>query len=77
MTTISLKKNIHQVVDSIDDADFLKAVLTIVSDKRKEQNYQLTPEQLSILDDREKNHLAGKSKSYKLSELKKALAAKG
>ncbi len=77
MTTFSLKKNIQQVVDSIEDKDFLQAVLTIVSDKRKEQDYKLTPEQLSILDEREKKHLAGKSKSYKLSELKKALSARG
>lgn len=74
MTTFSLKKNIHQVVDSIDDKDFLQAVLTIVSDKRKELDYQLTPDQISILDEREKNHLSGKSKSYKLNELKRALA---
>ncbi len=77
MTTLSLKKSIQQVVDSIEDKNFLQAVLTIVSDKRKELDYKLTPKQLSILDDREKNHLTGKSKSYKLSELKKALSARG
>ena len=74
MTTLALKKNIRQVVDAIDDKDFLQAVLAIVSDKRKKQDYELTEVQLAILDEREKNHLSGKSKSYKLSELKKAVA---
>ena len=31
---------------------------------------EITDVQLAILDKREKNHLSGKSKSYKLSELK-------
>ena len=72
MTTSFLKKKLTRAINDIDDAEFLKALHTIVQSKNDESVYELTPAQKKELDRRRANHLNGKSKSYSWAEVKKA-----
>jgi putative addiction module component (TIGR02574 family) len=77
MTTVKLKKNIHKVVEKIDDAGLLQAVYTIL-EKQMEvtADYELTAAQKKELDKRIVSHKNGKSKSHSWAEVKKDLLKK-
>lgn len=76
MTTSALKKQIHKVVDNIEDTSFLKAVYSILNEKSNEKEFSLSAEQKAMLDEREKLHKNGKSKSYSVKEVKKYLLSR-
>lgn len=77
MTSLALKKNLHQAIDEIEDEIFLQAVYTIVSSKVEDiKEYELSDEQLHILEERRANYLSGKGQSYSWDEVKKRLKKK-
>ena len=71
MTTIAIKKEMHQAIDVINDTSFLKAIYTLLNEKSKEYNFELNSEQKKELEKRQKSHRSGKSKSYSFAEVKK------
>ena len=71
MTTKTLRQNLHKAIDNIKDDSFLQAVLTIVNEKKDNNEYDLSAEQWAEIDHRVKLHKAGKSKSYSLTEVVK------
>ena len=74
MSEAEIKKNLHIAIEEINDEAFLQAVYTIVSSKVEEsKEYELTPEQLRILEDRRAKHLSGESKSYTWDEVKERI----
>ena len=77
MTSLALKKNIHQAIDEIEDEIFLQAVYTIVSSKVEDvKEYELNDEQLHILEERRTKYLSGQGQSYSWDEVKKRLKKK-
>ena len=68
MTTAVLKKELHAYIEKLDKQK-LEAIYTLVAEP--EADYELTEEQLLILEERRKDHKSGKSKSYSLPEVRK------
>lgn len=71
MKTDSLKKELHTVIDIIDDKVFLKAIYVLLNEKSKEFNYELSIDQKKELEHLSKQHKTGKSKSYSMAEVRK------
>ncbi len=77
MTTALIKKKLTQAINEIDDAAFLSALHTIVENKMDEYRIrELSAFQKNELEERKANYKTGKSKSYTLTSLKKALISK-
>ena len=72
MTTTALKKQLHEYIERLDKQK-LEAIYTLVAEPQVE--YELTKDQMDMLDKRRKDHLSGKSKSYSLEEVRKHLLA--
>ncbi len=78
MGTETVKEEIHQLINNIDDINFLNAVQTIISAKVQdgtEENY-LTDEEIQMLQEREADYLSGKSRTYTWEEVKNQLKPK-
>lgn len=71
---INIKEEIRQLINDIDDIEFLKAVQTIISAKIQD-NY-LSDEEIQIVEQRRENYLLGKSKTYTWEEVKSRLTVK-
>lgn len=74
-STVNIKEEIHQLINGIEDMDFLKAVQTIISAKVQESSdeYGLSTEEIRVINEREENYLSGKSKTYTWEEVKSRL----
>ncbi len=71
MKAIAIKKEMHHAIDLIDDKDFLKAVHTILNEKSKEYEFELSSEEIKELEHLKKQHKSGKTKSYTMAEVRK------
>ena len=70
-TAISIKEKLHERIDCIDDEKVLEAFYVILdSHKNEAEDYELTDEQLKELEQREADHLSGKTKSHTLEEFR-------
>lgn len=67
-----VKEEIHQLINEIDDITFLKAVQTIISAKVQDnsENYELTDEEILIVEERREEYLRGDGKNYTWEEVK-------
>ena len=66
---MSLKEKLHQTIECIEDEKVLEAFYTILGSYRNEaEDYELTDEQLTELEKREADHLAGRTKNYSLEQ---------
>jgi hypothetical protein len=71
MSVTEIKKHLYKAIEEIDDEAFLQAVYTIVSSKMEHgREYELTDEQLSILEDRREKYMRDEGKSYTWDEVK-------
>ena len=76
MKTKELKTALYQTIENIDDVQFLKAILKIMSTKSNEAEYTLSDKDWAEIERRQKLHKAGKSKSYTWDEAKKMIKTK-
>jgi len=68
-TDLSIKEKLHQAIECIGDEKVLEAFYTILEGYRNEaEDYELTDEQMKELEQREADHISGKTKSYSLEE---------
>lgn len=76
--SINIKEEIHQLINDINDIEFLKAVQTIISAKIQDSSDEnsLTDEDIQMLNEREENYLSGKTKTYTWEEVKSRLKPK-
>jgi hypothetical protein len=75
MSVSQIKEQLHHAIDSIEDKEFLEALLTIAS-QRQPQDYSLTEEQIQVLEERHERFLNGEEKTSSLEELKKRIRNK-
>jgi hypothetical protein len=68
MTSAALKKELHKAIDHIEDESFLKAVFTIVNEKKNQ--FDLSAQEWKEVENIRKQHKSGKSKSYSWEEVK-------
>ena len=77
MSVTEIKKHLLNVINNLDDEDVLKAVLTILESKaNKGKAYQLTEEQMHIIEEREEQYLRGEMKSASIDEVENKLRSK-
>ncbi len=75
--SINIKEEIHQLINDIDDIEFLKAVQTIISTKANTAlDDTLSDEEINMLNERDERYLSGKSKTYTWEEVKSNLKPK-
>ncbi len=78
MTNITLRKKVHQYVDTTDEK-ILKAVYTILEEharSKEDKDSLLTKEQKAELDKTLADHKAGKLKYYTAEQARKILSGK-
>lgn len=71
MTTTALKKELHKAIDTTNDASLLEAVYTILNKASTLHEYELTDEQLHLVEERKKLYKQGKLKVVTMTEIKK------
>lgn len=70
MSIVEIKEELHNTIDSIDDKEILKAVLTILTPQIHTSYNELEEKQLKILKEREEKYLRGKTSTVSLEEFK-------
>jgi hypothetical protein len=68
-----LKKKIVDCVEHIDDEKILKAVYTLLNEQVDNNDYELSAEDIKIIDARRKTVLKGNEKIYTVAQVKKKL----
>lgn len=71
MTTTALKKEIVKAIDTIEDENFLQAIYTIINNRIPRYDFELSDEDINILQEREEKYKSGKSKTYTQEQVKK------
>jgi hypothetical protein len=71
MTTTALKKEIVKAIDTIEDESFLQAIYTIINNRNPRYDFELSDEDINILQEREEKYKSGKSKTYTREQVKK------
>jgi len=75
MSTTALQKEISKKLATADIAT-LKAVKYLLSEKTELKKYQLTKEQVQLVEDRMEKYKSGKSKTISAAAVKKHVLAK-
>lgn len=75
MTQTALKRELHKAIDTIDDDALLEAVYTILH-RKISPSYELTDEDIQILEEREALYKAGKTKMFTSKEVRKKILKK-
>ncbi len=73
MTKAALKEKIHECIEHIDDNSILEAVYTILNKHSTQYDFELSSEDIKIINERKKAILSGKEKTYTVAEVKKKL----
>lgn len=76
MSVAELKEELHNTIDSIEDASFLEAMLTIAHAQSKLYDDPLTEEQIQILKEREALYQRGEMKAIPWEEVQARIKAK-
>jgi hypothetical protein len=76
MRSTTLKKQMHNAIDRINDDDFLAAINTILQQKSSEYSYELSSEEKKELMKRRKGHFSGTSKDITLNLIKENAVAR-
>lgn len=76
MTRTVLKKKIYNCVENINDDKILEAVYTLLNGHIANEDYELSSEDLKIINARRKAILKGEEKTFTVAEVKKKLLKK-
>ena len=76
MKTKEIKTALYQTIENIDDAEFLEAILKIMSTKKNEMEYSVSDKDWAEIERRQQLHKKGKSKSYSWDDAKKLINGK-
>ena len=71
MSVAEIKQELHNAIEGIENKELLQAMLTILSQSAIQPvAYQLTDEQLQILNEREEKYSKGESKGQSLEDFR-------
>jgi hypothetical protein len=73
MANTILKKKIVDCVEHIDDEKILEAVYTLLNVQVSNDDYELSKEDIEIINSRRKSVLKGEEKTYSVAEVKRKL----
>lgn len=73
MTKTTLKKKIVDCVESIEDEKILEAVYTLLNINVEHNDYELSKEDIAIIESRRKAILKGTEKTFTVKEVKNRL----
>ncbi len=78
MTTNILKSELTKAIAGINDKSLLEALYTIINRAEKPEavTYELSEEDLKIIEGRRRAYKAGKAKTIPMSEMRKRFAKK-
>jgi hypothetical protein len=76
MTKTALKKELHKAIDNIDDDTLLEAIYTILNSRANSYSFELSDEDLRIVEERRTLYEAGKLKTTTLAGFKKKVKKK-
>lgn len=76
MSVAELKERLHKAIEETDDERFLEALLTIATVQQNESDYDLSDEQIRLLEERHERYLRGEEKEISLDEFKASMKAK-
>ena len=71
MTQTALKKKLHKAIDDTDDSNLLEAIYTILDRTNNSYSFELSDEDLRIIEERSALYEAGKLKTYTIKEARK------
>lgn len=63
MSVTEIKEQLHLVIDSIEDEEFLEALLTITHSQRSKVDVLPTDQEIKILEEREARYQRGETKA--------------
>jgi hypothetical protein len=73
MTTAALKKEIKKAIENIEDSRVLEAVYVLLNKNAQNDHYQLSDEDIAIIEEREAEYKSGKAKLYTVAEVRKKI----
>ena len=73
MTTAALKKEIKKAIENIEDSRVLEAVYVLLNKNTQNDHYQLSDEDIAIIEEREAEYKSGKAKLYTVAEVRKKI----
>ncbi len=71
MTQTALKKKLHKAIDDTDDNNLLEAIYTILDRTNNAYAFELSNEDVRIIEERSTLYEAGKLKTYTIKEARK------
>ena len=73
MTTIGIRKKLHEYIADADDKKVKGMYLLLEDEIAKKDDFICTQKHLEILEEEKRNHLNGASKSYNWEEAKEII----
>jgi hypothetical protein len=73
MTTAALKKEIKKAIENIEDSRVLEAVYVLLNKNTQNDQYQLSDEDIAMIEEREAEYKSGKAKLYTVAEVRKKI----
>ena len=71
MSVAEIKQELYKAIEGIENKELLQAMLTILSQADYQRGaYQLTDEELQVLNEREEEYNKGESKAQSLDDFK-------
>ena len=78
MSALTLKKQLHKAIDETPDSAFLQTIYSLFQQFKNRADVEITlsEENKRVLDEEKRLHLAGKTKSFTIAEVRKNESAK-
>ena len=78
MSVLTLKKQLHKAIDETPDSAFLQTIYSLFQQFKNKAKVEITFSEANkqILDEEKMLHLAGKTKSYSIAEVRKNATAR-
>ena len=76
MSVSEIKKQLHLAIDTIENEEFLEALLTIAYSQQPATEAQASEEELKILKEREASYQSGKTKARPWKEIQEEIKKK-
>ena len=78
MSALTLKKQLHKAIDETPDSAFLQTIYSLFQQFNNRNDVEITLSEVNkrVLDEEKRLHLAGKTKSFTIAEVRKNAIAR-